>query len=46
VEVGRKPGVLSFESAKLRGMRKRLLEQENETLRRAAANLLNGNLPK
>jgi transposase-like protein len=47
VEAGRKPGVASSESAELRELRKRnrLLEQENEVLRRAAAYLSQANLP-
>ena len=47
VEAGRKPGVTSSESAELRQLRKRnrLLEQENEILRRAAAYLSQANLP-
>jgi len=47
VEAGRKPGVTSSESAELRELRKRnrLLEQENEVLRRAAAYLSQANLP-
>ena len=42
-----KPGVTSSESAELREARKRirLLEQENEVLRRAAAYLSQANLP-
>ena len=45
MKAGRKPGVPSSESAELREMRKRKrkrkrpLEQENEVLRRATANL-------
>ncbi len=47
VEAGRKPGVSSSESVELRELRKRnrLLEQENEVLRRAAAYLSQANLP-
>ncbi len=47
VEAGRKPGVTSSDSAELRELRKRnrLLEQENEILRRAAAYLSQANLP-
>ena len=47
VEAGRKSGVTSSESAELRELRKRnrLLEQENEVLRRAAAYLSQANLP-
>ena len=47
VEAGRKPGVTSSESTELRELRKRnrLLEQENEVLRRAAAYLSQANLP-
>ena len=47
VEDGHRPGVSSSESAELRELkrRNRLLEQENEVLRRAAANLAQANLP-
>ncbi len=47
VEDGTRPGVNSSESAELRELRKRnrLLEQENEVLRRAAAYLSQANLP-
>lgn len=47
VEAGRKPGVSSSESVELRELRKRnrLLEQENEVLRQAAAYLSQANLP-
>lgn len=47
VEAGRKPGMTSSDSAELRELRKRnrLLEQENEVLRRAAAYLSQANLP-
>ncbi|HOQ86589.1 MAG TPA: hypothetical protein PLQ89_12830 [Phycisphaerae bacterium] len=44
---GVRPGVTSSESAELRELkrRNRLLEQENEVLRRAAAYLSQANLP-
>ena len=47
VEDGSKPGVRSAESAEVRELRKRnrLLEQENEVLRRATAYLSQANLP-
>lgn len=47
VDAGVKPGVSGAESAELREARKRikLLEQENEVLRRAAAYLSQANLP-
>lgn len=47
VEQGKRPGVTQSESAELRELRKRnkLLEQENEVLRRAAAYLSQANLP-
>jgi transposase-like protein len=47
VEDGRRPGVTEKESAELRELkrRNRLLEQENEILRRAAAYLSQANLP-
>ncbi|GAC55182.1 putative transposase [Gordonia amicalis NBRC 100051 = JCM 11271] len=47
IDEGRSPGVTSSESAELREARKRirLLEQENEVLRRAAAYLSQANLP-
>jgi len=47
VEDGAQPGVTRSESAELREARKRikLLEQENEVLRRAAAYLSQANLP-
>jgi transposase-like protein len=47
VDAGAKPGISSSESAELRQARARikLLEQENEVLRRAAAYLSQANLP-
>lgn len=47
VDAGVKPGVSTGESAELRQARARirLLEQENEVLRRAAAYLSQANLP-
>jgi transposase len=47
VEQGNGPGVAASESAELRELRRRnkLLEQENEVLRRAAAYLSQANLP-
>jgi transposase len=47
VEADAKPGVTRGESAELRELRRRnkLLEQENEVLRRAAAYLSQANLP-
>jgi transposase-like protein len=47
VEAGRKPGTTATEDVELREARKRirLLEQENEVLRRAAAYLSQANLP-
>jgi transposase len=47
VEEGVRPGVTASESAELRDLRRRnrLLEQENEVLRRAAAYLSQANLP-
>jgi transposase-like protein len=47
VEDGAKPGTTSAENAENRELRKRLrlLEQENEVLRRAAAYLSQANLP-
>ena len=47
VEDGVKPGVTGSESAELRDLRRRnkLLEQENEVLRRAAAYLSQAHLP-
>jgi transposase len=48
VEDGVKPGVTAAENAELREAKRRirLLEQENEVLRRAAAYLGQANLPK
>lgn len=48
VEDGIKPGVTQADAAELREARKRirLLEQENEILRRAAAYLSQASLPK
>lgn len=48
IEDGDRPGVTSAESAELRAAKRRirLLEQENEVLRRAAAYLGQANLPK
>ncbi len=45
---GDKPGVTSGEAVELRAARRRIkmLEQENEVLRRAAAYLGQANLPK
>ena len=47
IDAGNKPGNTSDESAELREMRRRnrLLEQENEVLRRAAAYLSQADLP-
>lgn len=47
IEDGRRPGVTSAESAEMRELRRRnrLLEQENDVLRRAAAYLSRGALP-
>ena len=47
IEDGSKPGVTSAEAAELRDAKRRirLLEQENEVLRRAAAYLSQANLP-
>ena len=48
IEDGDRPGVTAAESAELRAANKRirLLEQENEVLRRAAAYLGQASLPK
>ncbi|MGW4066234.1 IS3 family transposase [Nocardia grenadensis] len=48
IDEGNKPGTTSSDSAELRELRRRnrLLEQENEVLRRAAAYLSQANLPK
>jgi transposase len=48
IEAGERPGTTEAESDELRAMRRRvrLLEQENEVLRRAAAYLGQANLPK
>lgn len=47
IEDGNRPGVTATESGELRDARRRirLLEQENEVLRRAAAYLSQANLP-
>lgn len=47
VEDGAKPGIILDAASELRELkrRNRLLEQENEVLRRAAAYLSQGNLP-
>ena len=47
VEDGKRPGVTASESLEVRELRKRnrLLEMENEVLRRAAAYLSQANLP-
>jgi transposase len=47
IDDGAKPGMSTGESAELRELRRRnrLLEQENEVLRRAAAYLSQSNLP-
>ena len=47
-EAGKKPGPTKAEAEELRAARRRirLLEQENEVLRRAAAYLSQANLPK
>ena len=47
IDAGAKPGKSTSDSAKLRELRRRnrLLEQENEVLRRAAAYLSQANLP-
>lgn len=48
IDDGDRPGVTTSESAELRAAKRRirLLEQENEVLRRAAAYLGQANLPK
>ena len=48
IDAGQRPGVTTTESAENRELKKRirLLEQENEVLRRAAAYLGKANLPK
>ncbi len=48
VDDGDRPGVAALESVELRAAKRRirLLEQENEVLRRAAAYLGQANLPK
>ena len=48
VEDGNRPGVTDQQAAELRELKKRnrLLEQENEVLRRAAAYLSQANLPE
>ena len=48
VEAGERPGVTAAESAENRALKRRvrLLEQENEVLRRAAAYLGQASLPK
>lgn len=47
VEDGNKPGLTDHQATELRQLRRRsrLLEQENEVLRRAAAHLSQANLP-
>lgn len=47
VDAGAKPGLTGTEAAEIRELKKRnrLLEQENEVLRRAAAYLSQANLP-
>ena len=47
IDAGVRPGTTAAESGELRDLRKRnrLLEQENEVLRRAAAYLSQANLP-
>jgi len=47
IEDGNRPGLTKDEAAELREVKKRnrLLEQENEVLRRAAAYLAQANLP-
>ena len=46
-EAGKRPGVMASESAEVRDLkrRNRLLEQENEVLRRAAAYFAQAHLP-
>lgn len=48
IDDGERPGATTVESAELRDAKKRirLLEQENEVLRRAAAYLGQANIPK
>ena len=48
IDAGERPGVTSTESAENRELKRRvrLLEQENEVLRRAAAYLGQANIPK
>jgi transposase len=48
IDAGQKPGVSTSEAAELRAAKRRIkmLEQENEVLRRAAAYLGQANLPK
>ncbi len=48
IDSGRRPGTATADSAEVRELRKRnrLLEQENEILRRAAAYLAQGSRPK
>lgn len=48
IDTGQKPGVSTSEASELRAAKRRikLLEQENEVLRRAAAYLGQANLPK
>ena len=48
IEDGKRPGTTAAEAAELREARKRIriLEQENEILRRAAIYLGRGTLPK
>jgi len=47
IEDGNRPGITESEAAQVRELKKRnrLLEQENEVLRRAAAYLSQANLP-
>ena len=47
IEDGRRPGMTDADRVEARGLKKRirLLEQENEVLRRAAAYLAQANLP-